>query len=648
VDDVPADQEELAVGTPVEYAGRTASGEERKQLTRVVHVDHTSTPPSYTVALPGGERSTERSRLRAVSSAAVPDYLKDDQPEPAVVRTPRPAPRDMPEEGLAGADHDVALYRATRARYSSMTERQLRKLCSQSWQSEEGSADELIERLVEFDAGNEGWTLPTERQRQQAEPEILETSSLEEVALSSEESERGGGRLTTPVIPPLELRLPPTTPLRPPQRLAREPDIEQEDVVEEDEEEEEEEEEQEDEDEDDDDEEEEEGGQEQEDGGERPQPGSMLRARHPYHPGTALWDDPGPALQADEPSVDERVEVEAGTFVKLVDGDDPHWWEVSAQGQYGAVPAMIFASRAPTAAREPKQRKGRKQPQPQPEPAPAPSSAGGVLDPATQRRVSMTKQFTQLREEIHTPEPPPEPEPEPELEPEPEPKAAKGGGGGRKWSRFFGNGGQAPEPARYMDDDEDAAARAEAAALRERLLSNGAASELARVDTAPVSSSDRGSGSGELTRVDTAPPAHPRDQGPPPLPRRDHAQEERAFEESRRQTELRWAEEDAAQHSQPPAGEPASELLERYFEEYDVRGRGFLRLREFKEAVSHAYPELSLEEGEAEELVAEAVAEGHPPSTERGGKRGVTEAQFSFIMEGFRCARCPFPYSTWA
>ena len=99
-----------------------------------------------------------------------------------------------------------------------------------------------------------------------------------------------------------------------------------------------------------------EGGQEQEDGGERPQPGSMLRARHPYHPGTALWDDPGPALQADEPSVDERVEVEAGTFVKLVDGDDPHWWEVSAQGQYGAVPAMIFASRAPSAAREPKQR----------------------------------------------------------------------------------------------------------------------------------------------------------------------------------------------------------------------------------------------------------------------------------------------------
>ena len=57
---------------------------------------------------------------------------------------------------------------------------------------------------------------------------------------------------------------------------------------------------------------------------------------------------------------------------------------------------------------------------------------------------------------------------------------------------------------------------------------------------------------------------------------------------------------------------------------------------------------MSLEEGEAEELVAEAVAEGHPPSTERGGKRGVTEAQFSFIMEGFRCARSSFPWSIWA
>ena len=41
-------------------------------------------------------------------------------------------------------------------------------------------------------------------------------------------------------------------------------------------------------------------------------------------------------------------------------------------------------------------------PQPQPPPQPLSTSTGGLLDPEMQRRVSMTKQFTQLREEINS------------------------------------------------------------------------------------------------------------------------------------------------------------------------------------------------------------------------------------------------------
>ena len=54
----------------------------------------------------------------------------------------------------------AAAYRASVARYANMNLPQLRKLCSQSWLSEEGSEDELKRRLVEYDAAAEGWEIP--------------------------------------------------------------------------------------------------------------------------------------------------------------------------------------------------------------------------------------------------------------------------------------------------------------------------------------------------------------------------------------------------------------------------------------------------------------------------------------------------------
>eukprot|EP01043_Picozoa_sp_COSAG02_P004349 COSAG02_NODE_112_length_35994_cov_12.152695_19_plen_696_part_00 len=79
---------------------------------------------------------------------------------------------------------DVAAYRASVARYTNMNLAQLRKMCSQSWLSEEGSEEEMRLRLVEYDAVAEGWEIP-QQHNSLADVSNISRTELEDVCLTS-------------------------------------------------------------------------------------------------------------------------------------------------------------------------------------------------------------------------------------------------------------------------------------------------------------------------------------------------------------------------------------------------------------------------------------------------------------------------------
>ena len=77
---------------------------------------------------------------------------------------------------------------------------QLRKLCSQSWLSEEGSEDELKRRLVEYDAAAEGWEIP-KQSNSPIDVSDAARAELEDVCLASSSEDDDAPSISANVVP---------------------------------------------------------------------------------------------------------------------------------------------------------------------------------------------------------------------------------------------------------------------------------------------------------------------------------------------------------------------------------------------------------------------------------------------------------------
>ena len=226
-------------------------------------------------------------------------------------------------------------------------------------------------------------------------------------------------------------------------------------------------------------------------------------------------------------------------------------------------------------------------------------------------------------------------------------------GGSRRWTRLSGRGGNESNRSQSdtvvptgdtQEDDEDAAARAEAAALRARLLAERG------LQRSVATASSIGH---EGTRLSTAQRSVASVKQPPPVPaearvallstpqpRRSRSSSSGASRTIATPPLPSRDEEDELEHQRE--GEEASDdvalLVSQYFERYDVDLDGRLSSpTELGAALNSAYPALSLEAAELEELRQEAQAEvsAETSETSESHAEGLSLAQFEFLIAGF-------------